>query len=197
MKPAIFLSKDAMLLEREQSRGQVSRVRMRPGAVDALLLLSGLGYQLVVIGHEPAVAWGALPMGALEAVSAHLDDIFLTHGFRLAGAYWCPHDPNGSVAEYAFDCACRKPQPGLIQAAARDHDIDVARSWLVSSDIDDIESGLRAGCSTIWLGDIADDPVERTLADMTARDLLDAASRIMRSRDGGASAGNYPLLDAY
>jgi len=194
MKPAVFLAKNTTLIERS---GEGGRIRLVPGAVDACLLLAGLGYELVVVGREPAVARGTLAPGILEAVSAHLDDLFLTHGFRLAGSYWCPHDPDGRVADYAFTCTCRPPAPGLIHAAAREHELDLTRSWVVASDVDDIEAGLRAGCSTVWIGDPAEDPLEHSLADLTARDLLDAAARIMRAREGRSDARDYPMLDAY
>lgn len=183
MEPAVFIAKDITLLERSAPGGRRERTRLQPGAIDALLLLSGLGFEVLIVGHVPAVALGTLPIGALDAVSAHLDDLFLARGFRLAGCYWCPHDPAGTVLDYAFECACRKPSPGLIEAAARDHDLDLARSWVVGSDARDIEAGLRAGCGTVWVGEANGDALERSLADLTARDLLDAASRIMRARE--------------
>ena len=194
MKPAVFLAKDTTLVQRPAQGGPM---RLAPGVVDACLLLSGLGYELVVVGSEPAVAWGALPIGALDAVSAHLDDLFLANGFRLAGSYWCPHDPAGSVPDYAFACGCRRPAPGLIRAAAADHDLDLSRSWVIARDADDIEAGVRAGCSTVWVGDADEEGLEGSIADFTARDLLEAAARIMRAREGRPGAAAQPMLDAY
>jgi histidinol phosphatase-like enzyme len=132
------------------------------------------------------VAHGSFPIGALDAVAAHLDDIFLTHGFKLSGCYWCPHDPNGRVMDYAFECGCRMPLPGLIEAAARDHDLDLGGSWVIGCGADDIEAGVRAGCSTVWIGD-EDDAGHRPLPDLVAQDLLDAAEKIMRARDSRSS----------
>lgn len=179
MNPAVFLEKDGTLIEKASGGG---RIRLRPGAVDALLLLAGLGYEVVVIGNEPGVARGLFPIGALDAVSAHLDDLFLTHGFKLGGSYWCPHDPEGRVMEYSFACACRMPQPGLLDAAAGDHDLDLPRSWVIASDAATIEAGARAGCGTVWIGE-EDDGAERELSDLAARNLLDAAAGIMRARE--------------
>ena len=179
MRPAIFLEKDGTLLEKVAAHGD-RRIRLRPGAVDALLLLSGLGFEVFVVSNQPGVARGEFPYGALDAIAAHLDDLFLTHGFRLSGCYWCPHDPAGTVAEYALDCACRKPKPGLIEAAAREHDIDLARSWVIGGDMDDIEAGARAGCNTVWIGEADDD---RNMADLAAPNLLEAAAGIMRARE--------------
>src|SRR5205085_6378312 len=69
----------------------------------------------------------------------------------LARCYHCPHHPDGTVERYARACACRKPQPGLLLRAARDHDLDLARSWLVGDILDDVEAGRRAGCRTVLL----------------------------------------------
>ena len=178
MKPAVFLEKDGTLLEKVSSSGD-RRIRLRPGAVDALLLLSGLGFEVFVVSNQPGVARGDFPYGALDAIAAHLDDLFLTHGFKLGGCYWCPHDPAGTVMEYSFACACRKPLPGLIEAAAREHEIDLSRSWVIGDDVDDIEAGVRAGCNTAWIGD----PMHRGVADLSAPNLLDAAAGIMRARE--------------
>lgn len=181
MKPAVFLEKDGTLLEKVSSSGD-RRIRLRPGAVDALLLLSGLGFEVFVVSNQPGVARGEFPYGALEAIAVHLDDLFLAHGFKLRGCYWCPHDPAGTIMEYSFDCACRKPLPGLIEAAAHEHEIDLSRSWVIGDDMDDIEAGVRAGCNTAWIGD-ADERMHRSLADFVAPNLLDAAARIMRARE--------------
>ena len=181
MKPAVFLEKDGTLLEKVTASGD-RRIRLRPGAVDALLLLSGLGFEVFVVSNQPGVARGEFPYGALGAVAAHLDDLFLAHGFKLSGCYWCPHDPQGRVMEYAFECACRKPMPGLMEAAAYEHELDLSRSWVIGGEVDDIEAGVRAGCNTVWIGD-ADDAVHRSLADLAAPNLLEAAAAIMRARE--------------
>ena len=194
MRPAVFLEKDGTLLEKE-ARADQGRIRLRPGAVDALLLLSGLGFEIFVVSNQPGVARGEFPAGALDAVAAHLDDLFLAHGFKLSGCYWCPHDPEGSITHYAFECACRKPMPGLIEAAAHEHELDLARSWVIGADVDDIEAGVRAGCNTVWIGDDDDDGLRCSLPDIVARDLLDAAAAIMRARESrpGAAAASEGL----
>ena len=189
MDAAVFLEKDGTLLEKT-SAGDLGRIRLRPGAVDALLLLSGLGYKIFVVSNQPGVARGEFPIGALDAVAAHLDDLFMSHGFKLSGCYWCPHDPAGKVLEYSFDCVCRKPLPGLIEAAAYEHEIDLARSWVIGTDVDDIEAGIRAGCNTVWMGGDDEDVVQRCLPDLVAADLLEAATGIMHAREIRPAAGS-------
>ena len=196
MKRAVFLDKDGTLIENVPYNVDRSRIRLRPHAVDALLLLSGLGYELVLVSNQPGVALGHFPPGALAAVEEHLDDLFAAHGFRLLDCYWCPHHPGGKVAEYAFACTCRKPMPGLLQAAAAEHGIDLARSWMVGDILHDVEAGNRAGCQTVLL-DIGNETEweggpYRTPT-YTARDLLEAAAFIL-DENPGSDRGSDPGL---
>lgn len=195
MKRAVFLDKDGTLIENVPHNVDRTRIRLRPGAVDALLLLIGLGYEPIVVSNQPGVALGRFPHGALAAVEEHLNDLFLARGFRLAGCYWCPHHPEGTVSEYAFRCACRKPMPGLLHAAAAEHDIDLGRSWLVGAHLDDVEAGRRAGCRTVLL-DAAGEPDARPSPlrepDVVAKDLLEAAAAILRASAGRARALRAP-----
>jgi histidinol phosphatase-like enzyme len=54
---------------------------------------------------------------------------------------------------YALRCGCRKPRPGLLHAAAVDHQLDLASSWAVGGE-QDVEAGRRAGCRTVLAGDL-------------------------------------------
>lgn len=180
---AVFLDDDGTLIDAPHGADR-TRIRLRPGAVDALLLLSGLGFKIILASHEPGVALGHFPRGALKAIEERLDDLFLARGFKLAACYWCPHHPQGVVEDLAFECACRKPLPGLLQAAAAEHGVDLARSWLIGSDLDDIEAGKRAGCRTVLLD--ATGEAQRTrdplrTPDRVAPTLLDAAAAIMHA----------------
>ncbi len=182
LKPAVFLDKDGTLIENVPYNVDRTRIQLRPGAVDALLLLAGHGYELIVVSNQPGVALGRFPPGALHAVEAHLNDLFATHGFRLTACYWCPHHPEGSVAEYALECSCRKPMPGLLHLAAAEHEIDLGQSWLIGDILDDVEAGRRAGCRTILL-DVGSEtewkPSPLRKPDFIARDLLEAATHIL------------------
>jgi D-glycero-D-manno-heptose 1,7-bisphosphate phosphatase len=184
LKRAVFLDKDGTLIENVPYNVDRTRIQLRPGAVDALLLLVGLGYELIVVSNQPGVALGRFPYGALTAVEEHLNDLFLTHGFRLADCYWCPHHPEGTVADYALTCSCRKPMPGLLHAAAAEHGIDLSESLLIGDILDDVEAGRRAGCRTV-LVDVGSEtewkPSPLRKPDVIAKDLLEAAEAIMRA----------------
>ena len=147
--PAVFLDKDGTLVEDVPYNVDPGRIRLAPGAAEGLRLLHRAGYRLFVVSNQSGVARGYFPERALTAVAERLRHLLAGCAVPLAGFYYCPHHPAGAVEEHAVVCACRKPAPGLLLRAAREHGVDLARSWLVGDILDDVEAGRRAGCRTI------------------------------------------------
>jgi rfaE bifunctional protein kinase chain/domain len=148
---AVFVDKDGTLVEDVPYNVDPDLIRLAPGAVEALPLLHASGYRLIVISNQSGVARGYFNEDALGAVETRLRDLLAGMGVPLTGFYYCPHHPGGSVSGYARACDCRKPEPGLILQAARDHDVDLDRSWFIGDILHDVEAGRRAGCRTILL----------------------------------------------
>ena len=147
----MLFDKDGTLLEDVPYNVDPARMRFAPGAREALTLLAARGLRLFVVSNQSGVALGRFPYEALGEMEAHLRRMFEACGVTLAGAYWCPHHPEGLIAQYAHRCACRKPAPGMLLQAAREHGIDLAASWFVGDILDDIEAGTRAGCRTVLI----------------------------------------------
>ena len=150
-QPAVFLDKDGTLVENLPYNVDPARIRLAPDAIAAAQKLHTHGFVLLVVTNQAGVALGKFEERALERVERRLQELLGEAGVPLAGMYWCPHFPAGVVARYAIDCACRKPNPGLLWAAARDHGLDLARSWMIGDILDDVEAGRRAGCRTVLL----------------------------------------------
>jgi histidinol-phosphate phosphatase family protein len=148
---AVFLDKDGTLIEDVPYNVDPARIRLTPGAAEGLRALHAAGYRLFVISNQSGVARGYFPEAALAAVEARLRELLHEAGVPLAGFYYCPHHPEGVVADYAVACDCRKPAPGLIERAAREHGLDQARSWFVGDILDDVQAGRAAGCTTVLL----------------------------------------------
>lgn len=151
MTPAIFLDKDGTLVEDVPYNVDPARIRLLPGADRALQRLHVLGYPLHVISNQGGVAHGYFTEEDLNGVWACLRRMGEALGVPFAGFHYCPHDPAGSHPVYARDCDCRKPAPGLLRRAARDHGLDLGASWFVGDILNDVEAGRRAGCRTILL----------------------------------------------
>lgn len=143
-KPAVFFDKDGTLLVDVPYNVSPQHIRFCPGADAAITLLNQAGFALFVVTNQPGIALGLFDETALARVEAVLRDRFARNGAELAGFYFCPH-----VA--STPCDCRKPAPGMLEAAQREHDLDLSSSWLIGDILNDVEAGNRAGCRSILI----------------------------------------------
>jgi D-glycero-D-manno-heptose 1,7-bisphosphate phosphatase len=182
-RAAVFLDKDGTLIVDVPYNVDPVLVRLTDGALDGLRALHDAGYLLIVVSNQSGVARGLFKEEALGAVEARLRGLIAVAGPPLAGFYYCPHHPDGHVEPYAIACTCRKPAPGLLSRAAREHGVDLGRSWLIGDILHDVEAGRRAGCRTVLL-DVGHETEwqltpDRT-PDLVATSLSDAARLILR-----------------
>ena len=71
-------------------------------------------------------------------------------GVAITAFYHCPHHPTDALGDYLVQCECRKPAPGMILRAAREHQIDLTDSLLVGDKRSDIEAGKAAGVGRLF-----------------------------------------------
>ena len=147
---AVFLDKDGTLIDDVPYNVDPDRIQLAAGAAD-LRQLHQQGYLLIVASNQSGVARGYFPETALAAVEQRSRQLLAQLDIPLNGFYFCPHHPAGKVMEYAIACDCRKPKPGMLLQAARDHDIDLSQSWFIGDILNDVEAGRRAGCRTILI----------------------------------------------
>ncbi len=148
---AIFLDKDGTLIDDVPYNVDPARIVLAPGSREGLRLLHQMGYPLIVITNQSGVARGYFSESALSAVEQRLRELLAEISVPLAGFYYCPHHPGGVVPNYAIECDCRKPQPGLLTTAARELGICLSQSWFVGDILNDVEAGRAAGCRTILI----------------------------------------------
>ena len=151
MTRAVFLDKDGTLVLDEPYNVDPERVCLAEGAGRALACLAEGGYRLVLVSNQSGVARGYFNLGALEMVTERVQALLRPFGTRLDAALYCPHLPEGIVAEFAVHCDCRKPGDGLLRRAATDLGLALDESWMVGDILHDIEAGRRAGCRTVLL----------------------------------------------
>ncbi|RAK00279.1 D,D-heptose 1,7-bisphosphate phosphatase [Larkinella arboricola] len=151
MKRTVFIDKDGTLIYDVPFNVDPKAITLYPDAGRALHLLQQAGFRLLVVSNQSGVAQGYFQENALEAVTNRLQHLLRPFGVHLDGFYYCPHHPDGRVPAYAVSCSCRKPQPGMLQQAAREHGIDLTASWMIRDILNDVEAGNRAGCRTILL----------------------------------------------
>ncbi len=159
---AVFLDKDGTLIDDIAYNVEPRRIALCQGAGPALRLLSGLGYRLFVVSNQDGIGDGRCAEAAMRPLAARLAGLLAREQAALAGFYYCPHHPRAALPRYARACNCRKPAPGMLLRAAREHGIDLSASWMIGDILHDVEAGNRAGCRSVllntgddhgWLGD--------------------------------------------
>lgn len=146
--PAAFLDRDGVI---NYDRGYVHRVEdfeFLPSVPEAMKALGDSGFRLVIVTNQSGIGRGYFTQTAFDALMADVIERLRRHGVAIAGIYHCPHPP-ARVGEAA--CDCRKPAPGMLQAAIRDLDIDAAASIMVGDKASDIAAGRAAGVGRCYL----------------------------------------------
>ena len=111
-----------------------------------------LGLKVIIISNQPGVAKRQFTLAELERMNQKIRKEVERSGTSFDGEYYCLHHPNALIEKYKQDCACRKPKPGLIFTAAKEHDIDLKNSFFVGDALIDVKAGRYAGCKTILVG---------------------------------------------
>lgn len=145
-RPAVFIDKDGTLVHDLPFNVDPARLSFQPGAFAALATLAQAGFALVLVSNQSGLATGRFSLAQFQQLRRGLCRQLHEHGVVLTDFLLCPHAPG---ADGAPVCACRKPAPGMLLAAARRWGIDLAASWMVGDILDDVEAGHRAGCRSL------------------------------------------------
>jgi D-glycero-D-manno-heptose 1,7-bisphosphate phosphatase len=141
--PIAFVDRDGVInANRTDHVKSWDEFEFLPGALDALALLSRTGWRVVVVTNQAVVNRGVVSTLELEHLHARMADAIRHHGGRLSAVYACPHRPDEG-------CGCRKPEPGLLVAAAANLVGRLDRSFMVGDHLTDLEAAKRAGCKSI------------------------------------------------
>ena len=151
MTSAVFLDRDGVI---NVDHGYVStweQFEFLPGVPEALRELQDAGYLLIVVSNQSGIGRGYYSESDVDLLNQAVSEYLGSYaGVTLSGFYHCPHHPTEAEYEYRKYCSCRKPAPGLIHRATRDHVIDVKTSLLVGDKDSDIEAGRAAGVAKLF-----------------------------------------------
>ena len=141
--PAIFLDRDGTIIEDRGYLCDPSQVVFYPSAIPALRRL-GERFKLFVVTHQSGIAKGFNTHEEVERVNAYLVDALKIEEVEIEEVYCCPH-------VRADNCDCVKPKPHFPLIAAREHNIDLSRSWVIGDHAHDVEMAPACGGRGIYV----------------------------------------------
>jgi D-glycero-D-manno-heptose 1,7-bisphosphate phosphatase len=139
---AVFLDRDGTIVD-DPSPGflhEPGKVRLLPGAGDAIRRLNRTGWLVVTATNQSGIARGLYDTTAYAAVQRRLVELLAAHDARLDAAYFCPHHP-----DVTGPCECRKPGGKLFRDADAALGIDLTRSYWIGDRLSDVEPARTLG----------------------------------------------------
>ncbi|MBA3830536.1 MAG: HAD family hydrolase [Chthoniobacterales bacterium] len=137
---AVFLDRDGTLMREVNYCADPRAVEIFPGVPEALQRLRAKGYRLIVISNQAGIGRGYFTEAQYRLVEAEVARAVLPATFDAV--YFCADRPDLATDR-------RKPAPGMVLEAQRDHDLDLARCFFIGDKAIDIECGRNAGVRTI------------------------------------------------
>ena len=139
---AVFLDRDGTIAEEVGYANHISRFVVYPFAAAAIRRLNQANLPVIVVTNQSGVARGFFPESLIGQMHDKMAAELTAGGAHVDGMYYCPHIRDDQ-------CSCRKPLPGMLELAAREHNLEIFGSVLVSDRYNDIQMGHDNGCRTI------------------------------------------------
>jgi len=138
LRRAAFLDRDGTICEEMGYVNHIDRLRIFPYAAEAIRHLNEAEIPVVVITNQSGIARDIFPESLVHQIHKRMITELAAGGAWIDAIYFCPHRKEDA-------CDCRKPNPGLLERAAREHGLDLPASWVVGDRYADVEMAHRAG----------------------------------------------------
>ena len=144
MDRAVFLDRDGVLNEDKGYTYKLSDLRILDGVVEGLKKISSLGYKLIIVSNQSGIARGFFTLDQMHIFMQGLINLLYKHDIEILDYYYCPHHIDGEIDEFTKSCSYRKPEPGMIFQAQKEHKLDLSQSILIGDKESDILAGQKA-----------------------------------------------------
>jgi D-glycero-D-manno-heptose 1,7-bisphosphate phosphatase len=138
LRRAVFLDRDGTIGEELGYVNHIDRFQIFPYAAEAIRQLNRADIPVIVVTNQSGIARNIFPESLVHEVHKKMVAELAAGGAWIDAIYFCPHKSEDA-------CECRKPNPGLLERAAREHALDLSGSWIVGDRYADLEMGHAAG----------------------------------------------------
>jgi|SRR5208283_2037890 len=174
MPKAVFVDRDGVINRKAPEGQYITRwqdFEFLTCVTEAVALLNQAQFSVIVVTNQRCVAKGLITIEELELIHQRMVERLAASHVSITAIYFCPHDIQPP-------CACRKPAPGMLFQAAREHQIDLPNSWMVGDSDVDVITGKNAGCRTARI--LRRNVAPEIEANISVPSLFEAAQKLVR-----------------
>jgi histidinol-phosphate phosphatase family protein len=156
LRPCVFFDRDG-IVNRSPGPGYVNHLddfHILPGFSDCVRAAAEKGMPAAIVTNQRGITRGITPPEQLEAMHRHLRAELAREGLALLDIFICTADDETHPD--------RKPNPGMLRAAAKKHHLDLAKSWMIGDRESDVKTGQNAGVAATVLVDAGTAPTAAT-----------------------------------
>lgn len=146
-----FLDRDGVINREVNYLHEIKDFEFTSNCIQGLKRLIEHGYQIIIVTNQAGIARGYYTVHDYEVLTDWYRGELAKHGIDILDIFYCPHHPQGSVAEFRVECACRKPNSGMLEQAASKYKIDVHQSLLIGDKESDLLAGIKFGLSKLYM----------------------------------------------
>ncbi|MEO0336503.1 MAG: HAD family hydrolase [Pseudomonadota bacterium] len=172
---AVIFDRDGTLIVDKIYLNDPDLVEYPDGVFEALQMLRDAGYVFAVATNQSGIPRGIVQPENLFETHRRIRSEFARHGVDFLDFYYAPYMTDS-------DHWMRKPNPGMLEVAAKNHALDLSKSWMIGDKMSDVESGHRAGCKSVFLNTTNNPPHEKDwkAPEIISDTLLEAAKQILK-----------------
>ena len=137
-RPAVFLDRDGVLIEDKHYLKDPNLVELCAGSKTLLKCAYDSGWPVIIITNQSGIERDFFNWSDYERVTDRLLSL-LDDERHIAAIYANGYAPGSAVHSW------RKPNPGMLEAAAHELNIDLTRSVLAGDRLSDLIAADRAG----------------------------------------------------
>jgi histidinol-phosphate phosphatase family protein len=149
----VFLDRDGTVNKYKGLVCKTEDMELLDNAAAAVTRINRSAFLAVIVTNQPAVARGLCDIPDIDEIHRKMKTLLGRQGAYIDDIYYCPHHPDKGYPEenpkYKIPCECRKPNIGMISAAAERWNIDLGCSWMVGDSARDIKTAKNAGLRSV------------------------------------------------
>lgn len=137
-KPAAFLDRDGTIIFDRNYLRSPEQVKTYAYAAESINKLREAGFKVIVVTNQSGIGRGMFTEKDYAKVNKRFLSLLKEQGAKVDAVYYCSHIDDDK-------CDCRKPNPGMALRAAKEHNLDLERSYTVGDSIRDYLLGYNTG----------------------------------------------------